>query len=236
MIRHKFAVVITGVTLLSYGTVNARDIRVPVQLAQNRVNPVSYHASQKSKDVNTVFMSALKAGHFEKAKALLEAGANPCQTAEYNKTALMLALQSHRADIDLIRMLLQTNDVNQRNNYNECAITIACSNGVSVEIIKLLLENGADKNSRCVHGHSLLFITLYGSIENSLVIRYLLSIGFDANEKDKNDSYALKLAMKRNKMSSARELVRAGADLSVLSDEERKKLEPHLKRLRNETR
>jgi FOG: Ankyrin repeat len=236
MIRHKIAVVITGVTLLSYGTANAHDIRVPVRLAQNRVNPVSYHASQKSKDVNAVFMSALKAGHFEKAKALLEAGADPCQKAEYNKTVLMLALQSHRADADLVRMLLKTNDVNQRNNYNECAITIACSSGVSVEIIKLLLEHGADKNSRCVHGHNLLFITLFGSIENSPLVRYLLSIGFDSNEKDKNDGYALELAMKRNKMSSARELVRAGANLSVLSDEERKKLEPHLKRIRNESR
>lgn len=231
MIRHKIAVVITGVTLLSYGKTGAHEITAPLQLAQNSVNPVSYHASLKGKDVNAIFMSALKACHFEKAKALLEAGADPRQKAEYNKTTLMLALQSHRADIDLVRMLLQTNDVNQRNNYNECAITIACSSGVSLEIIKLLLENGADKNSRCVHGHSLLFITLFGSIENSSLVKYLLSIGFDSNEKDKNEGYALQLAMKRNKMSSARELVRAGADLSVLTRAEREKLEPHLKRI-----
>lgn len=115
-------------------------------------------------------------------------------------------------------------------------LSLHAQDGVSVDIIKLLLEHGADKNSRCVHGHNRLFITLFSNIENSPLIKYLLSIGFDSNKKDKNDGYALKLALKRNKISSARELVRAGTNLSVLSDEERKKLEPHLKRIHNKTR
>ncbi|MDL2284859.1 ankyrin repeat domain-containing protein [Oxalobacter sp. OttesenSCG-928-P03] len=232
MIRRKLVVAMTGLAVLSFSTASAYDMDTPVQLTQNRINPVAYHSTRKAMDVDAIFMSALRAGQYEKAKALLAAGANPNQKGEYNKTTLMLALQSHRADIELVRALLKTGNVNQRDNYNECAITIACSNGVSVEIIKLLLESGADKNARCVHGHNLLFITLFARIENSQLVKYLLSIGFDPNEKHGDDGYPLQLALKTQKMSSARALVRAGADLSILSHAEMEKLEPHLKRMK----
>lgn len=93
-----------------------------------------------NKDGKTLLMVASFYGHTNIVKTLLHNGANPLLTDFHGYTALIYA--TIKGYIEIVRLLLQTNDsnVNHRTNISDNALTFASKRGF-YDIIDLLIEH-----------------------------------------------------------------------------------------------
>ena len=162
-----------------------------------------------------MLMQALPAKQFAIAVYLLEKGANPKQVNAKKQTPLHFALNTSVPDPGLLAVLLETGNVNATDAYGANPLMIACANAAPVEIIKMLLEKGADLQSR-INGNSLLWLALTAPNENIDLVKFLLAKGLDASERDPDGTPLLVLMAKADRIQSARALVEAGADAAVL--------------------
>lgn len=171
------------------------------------------HLSQTQRD--DMFMQALLLSQYEIALYLLEAGANPAQVNERNQSALHLSVNNPQPNVELVKILLKANNINLLDDYQTSAVMTACANAAPVEVVKLLFENGANKNSR-FQNKNLLYLALTAENEKTDLVRYLLQNGFSPNEVAPNGMPFLLLMAKADRFHSAKALADAGADISVL--------------------
>ena len=86
-----------------------------------------------------------------------------------------------QADLDYIKILLQSIDVNQPGNYAETALHLAASQG-NLELVKMLLDYQADVQAKNIQGWTPLHLAaLTGQIE---AIQVLLANKAAAEAKD----------------------------------------------------
>ena len=166
-------------------------------------------------DQDRMFMRALADRQFDVAFYLLDAGANPVQVNEKNQSALHLAVNSPLPHPELVSLLLKSNDANRMDDDGKTPIMIACANGAPVEIVRLLFDGSAKISSR-FDRKSLLFLAVTAQKENAGLLRYLLDHGFDANETSPDGIPLLVLAVRADRIQSARALLDGGADPAVL--------------------
>ena len=84
-------------------------------------------------------------------------------------------------DIDNVRDLIESMDVNIRNKYLGTALhTCCCNPDPNFKLIKILVENGADVNARDNENDTPLYFI--GQQRNTEIRDYLVENGADINE------------------------------------------------------
>ncbi|AVL95151.1 ankyrin repeat protein [Moumouvirus australiensis] len=145
-----------------------------------------------------------------------------------NKLIRLIISQKRNPDgYQKIKDYLQNNkdEINYVNKMGWSPLIIACTFGFSnIEIIKLLLEFGADINIKNKNGDTVLMTSLmlkpnnlkYNNIE---VIKILIEAGADINMRNNQDWTALMLACRcsniNNNIEIVKLLLKAGADINI---------------------
>lgn len=197
--------------------VNKRGVDT-LKLVQESGNPEVirlFNDQMTQTDRDLMFMRMLTAHQYDAALYLLHTGANPTQINEKKQSALHLSVNSPKPHPELVQLLLEKNDINLIDDYGTTPIMTACANGAPVAIVKLLFENGSKINSR-FDRKNLLYLALTAQKENADLVTYLLNNGFSPHENAPNGVPFLVLMAKADRIRSAKALIDAGADLSVL--------------------
>ncbi len=146
--------------------------------AQTPANSGQGGADQKDADGTPAIMLSVLYDGADSVKALLDRGANPDAADARGATALMWAVP----DAAKVRLLIAAGaDVNARSaSAGLTPLLIAASYPGTVEILKLLLEKGADLRARERNGRNALALAAESADVN--VVRFLMERGLDVNE------------------------------------------------------
>ena len=127
---------------------------------------------------------AAHGGDLEYAKDLIAQGADPNGCDSFGMSALAMACQNNYTDI--INYLLELGaDVNAHSKgkpIDRTALMAACSNDGHPAIVRLLVERGAEVNTKGERGFTALhWAAMHGDVES---VKYLLSKGANPNAKN----------------------------------------------------
>jgi ankyrin repeat protein len=137
------------------------------------------NANELDKEGDNLLMNAALYGSSEMMEILLKKGANPNLKNTDGETALMWSLH----DIEKTKLLLRYNaDINVKSRSGNSALLIACVGAHQYEIVKLLIDNGAnvlEKNGKkeTALGRAAIF-------GDSTTLALLLSNGIDIEAGD----------------------------------------------------
>ena len=178
-------------------------------------------------------IEAVKNNDIEEVKSLLERGLQPDFTGEYNFNGYEKFLLRYVVECDNLEMLklLLDNGGREYINYEyprvpgtpkETLLHKAAAHG-NVEIVKLLLDYGADVNARNEHGETPLFDTMY--IDHSdgyndkydQVVDLLLKYGADINAVNNEGNTPILAASSTDILDNARieKLFNIGVDVNI---------------------
>ncbi|KAL6823279.1 ankyrin repeat-containing domain protein [Trichoderma camerunense] len=160
-------------------------------------------------------MIAVQYGHYKIAEALLRHGADPDLPEQDGQTTLWLAVVYER--IDICRLLLAHKaDPNLALKDNRITPLISAIINKSMELVTLLVENGADVNQPLVKQCTPVYMATFGNdIE---IVRYLLSRNADPNIARADGITPLWLAAQQGYSEVARLLAEAKADVHATDD------------------
>ena len=179
--------------------------------------------------IHTSLMFAATGGHLEVVRVLLDRGAdvNEALSAALSAGRIKVAklLKDRGADLNLVPLTLLTllgdvevvqSRINQGANIDEtdnrgCSPLIVAAKWGYLEIVKLLLDNGADVNAWAwdtMEQTALMEASDQGHVE---LVKFLLQKGANVNFRNKNGWTALKLAQKEDHTQIAELLKAHGA-------------------------
>lgn len=141
---------------------------------------------------------------------------------ENGETPLIYASKIRNAEA--CKLLLEAGaDTNPNTEYGDTALTTAAEQGYP-DICKILIEAGADINKENNYGWTPLVCAVYASygFETRFedVIRMLLEAGADVNKCTEHGSSPLDTAVRHNRLKMAEILIKNGADINSMADEE----------------
>lgn len=163
----------------------------------------------------TALHAAIIKGRFDTAKILLAAGANPntvdkpgygsfrgetplCTASRMKSADLVAALLTAKADVDA-----------------PCGAVVEAARAGSPEVVKLLINAGADVRDRFTgHWRALFIAAEKGDVETA---RALLARGTPVDMRDDMDSTALMIAASQGNLEVIRLLVQRGANLEAVN-------------------
>ena len=100
------------------------------------------------------FSEALKSRNFDRAKKLLESGANPSPTCGFNFRCQPLATAAKNGDLEVMKFLIDNGaDIDGFNSYDGVALVFALESQ-QIEAAKLLINSGANVNIPNAFGFS----------------------------------------------------------------------------------
>lgn len=164
----------------------------------------------------TALGMAAKYGHTEIVYALLESGARIEASDHQGSTPLMWAVRNNHIDIvkELIAKIANVDPVLWQ--IQRTALWHAAFDGHN-EIVKLLIESGADVNKTDENGVGPLFAAAQEG--NTEIVKDLIKAGADIESKDNNDGATpLLIAADRGMADVVAKLVAKGADVEARSD------------------
>jgi len=151
---------------------------------------------------------ATKDKNYDGVKYLLDAGVYPDTRDSEGNTALMFA--SLNGDVNITKLLLDNGAFTKsKNNTGRSALNYALSNKIySIEVIKLLLENGS-----LIDNQSWLKVIQYNDVE---LAKLLLDNGSDENTQNRGSYYdsALFLVIEHDSVLLVGLLLGYGADVN----------------------
>jgi len=139
--------------------------------------------------MSTKLHEAASSGNLDSVSQLLDSGADINERDQHGRTPLFSA-----RDPRMIQLLLDRNaEVNARDVLGGCTpLGLAAVSAYGIDIVKVLLENGADANTKNDAGVSVLInASLNGRLE---VVKLLLENGADPTYKDNNGKTAVTVA------------------------------------------
>jgi len=157
------------------------------EIVKERVAPV--YAGKNP----TLLGLALKHGHAEVARFLIDAGAPLDTLEELGATPMHMAARG--GNPDMIRLLAERGlDVNARDDWNDTPLTNVIWR-TNIETVRTLLEVGADVNAEPVRGRTALYALLRKlTPERYEIVRLLIAAGADPTIADDQGVSALDLA------------------------------------------
>jgi len=155
----------------------------------------------------TALLEATRRGFEEIALALIERGANVNDKDEYGVTALMYAAITGSKDL-ILSLIAKGAEVNAKDLQGRTVLieALTTENDLPLEVIKAIIDAGAEVNVRSDSGVTPIMLAAPGSTE---VLRLLIEAGADVNAQDEEGFTALMRA-KRNP-ENVRILKEAGA-------------------------
>ncbi|PON29848.1 hypothetical protein TGAM01_v201214 [Trichoderma gamsii] len=214
--------------LLFSAAVKGHEEVVELLLKTSRVSPNARNMRNE-----TPLLCAAKGDHEAAIKVLLERGADPNHRDNFNQTPLLYAAEKGNVAIvnallgkgadlnykkDGDKTLLLCDIKGERQNYQMdvggtpllCAIK-----GGHEQIVRILLEKGADPNSRNIVGQTpLLDAAARGSVA---IVKALLDKGADLNYKIGTSGTPLSHAIRRGHAEIVKILLEGGANLDRMS-------------------
>ncbi|XP_074256279.1 ankyrin repeat and SOCS box protein 3 isoform X1 [Saimiri boliviensis] len=167
---------------------------------------------------------AASQGHWKIAQILLEAGADPDGTTLEETTPLFLAVEN--GHIDVLRLLLQ-HGASVNGSHSMCGWNSLhqASFQENTEIIKLLLNKGANKECQDDFGITPLFVAAqYGKIES---LSILISSGANVNCQALDKATPLFIAAQEGHTKCVELLLSSGADPDLYCNEDNWQLPVH---------
>ncbi len=171
--------------------------------------------AKRKKDASSVAFQALCWTDPAMLEILLSHGANPEMTDEDGDTLLMGA----GGNLAQVKVLIAHGEkVDARNAENGRTALIGASERGSVDVIRFLIQAGADVNAHDKRGDtSLMRANWRGALDrdNADVIRLLIEHGARVDVQNENGTTALMCAAISNSRGMAKALIAAHADLDV---------------------
>ncbi len=214
LLKHNANVNVTskeGYTVLMF---NYKNILIPKLLIQNGAN-----VNKKVGYGLTPLMYACEVENFCMVKLLVENNANINEVGRCNQTALMYACEFKARDI--VEYLIKNGaDIEKKANGGATALIFAFFTCVKDEqknfdIVKLLLQYGADVNARGEYGSAIIYACKYWSYK---VFKLLIEYGANLNEKDYNGKTLLKLAYERGDRDILNIVKKYESKINVISE------------------
>lgn len=198
-----------------------------VQLLIGKGAPVNLHDAKN--DGDTVLMTAAGGASVETIKLLVAAGADIKATNNENESALMKAVTlDHRYSpevrLPIIDFLLNGgSDLNGVDKSGRTPLLHAVVQYMSEaggvishpEVVKLLLDRGADVKLRDNEGNTALLLAIEVRNESPDIVRLLLGHGVEINAQNSKGESALMVAAERRESEMVQLLIDRGADLSL---------------------
>lgn len=129
-----------------------------------------------------------------------------------------LIIAARKNDITKVRELIKKganiNATEKVIGEGQTALFHAASYG-HTEIVKLLIQSGADVNARPSGRSTALMMAAWAGYTNT--VRVLLNAGADVNSKDEKGDTALTEAVRKNHLEAARLLIERGANVNTRS-------------------
>ena len=192
----------------------------------------------------TALTTACENGHLEVFNFLVEKGANMDIKGMYHGRNLLIC-SCYGNNIEIVKTILEKgiDDVNNPDSDFEKTPLLIASMYDNIDIIKLLIDYGADIYKKdCIGRSCLMYSCWYDKLEN---VKLFLSLGLDINEREiyceefhegREPWYPLLMAChnKENTLETAKFLLDNGADrtnlsfLNYLSEDKRKELEEYI--------
>jgi len=128
---------------------------------------------------------------------------------------LLIRISAYNTNPNVIKRMLKEKTPINDESTGDSSLLFAASNNENPEIIKLLLDAGANINQKNKYGGTALYEA--SRFNNNLeVIKELIKLGANINEKDSDGETALIGALQRNpNLDIARYLIEAGADVKA---------------------
>ncbi|KAK6343942.1 hypothetical protein TWF696_007595 [Orbilia brochopaga] len=196
--------------------VRDRSLQTPLHVATMQGDIASMEILLKNgADINakdsrgrTPLFRTIKRHNYKACEFLLKKGADPNIMSKHQQTALYRAIRAGR--VDFVKLLLQkrednpvTLNLHHKGGWTE--LHASYSNG---EIAKLLLDAGADPNSKNLYGTNPMFIASEaGTLD---VVKHLVEAGADIGPAGPRKSSPLHRAAQRNALDIAKFLVEKG--------------------------
>ena len=162
----------------------------------------------------TTLQFAIRTGKKRAAKMLIKAGANLNTENKYGATPLFLAVD--QGWYDVVKMLIEGGAGNEIRENQGIMLHAAARKG-SLELVKLLVDNGADVNATYNNKYQRNTTPLFFSVESSNfpVTRYLMEKGARINIKNDYGETPLHIASEVGNIQMVKLLLKNGADLNA---------------------
>ena len=193
---------------------NYKNISIPKLLIEHGAN-----VNEKGRCDLTPLMRACELLNFDMVKLLIQNNANINEKGRCNQTALMYACEFKAKDI--VEYLINKGaNINDKANGGATALIFAFFTCIkdeqkNFEIVKLLLEHGADVNIKGEYGSPILYACKYW---NAKVLKLLIEYGANVYEKDYNGKTLLSLSYERGDKDIINMLKKYEKKVSVVSD------------------
>lgn len=114
----------------------------------------------------------------------------------YANDLFKAARKGRLSEVENIVLYSARDVVDSRDGFGRTALMVAARYG-ELEIVRFLINNGADVNAKDNNGQTALILAVDG--RNIELVKYLVSHGADVNAKDNDGETALKLAKDKKK-------------------------------------